>query len=57
MIDVIGSNPGRPLFVLSGKHISYVMHVIGNGQLEHLYFGPQISVSGPDGLCEVHEFR
>ncbi len=56
MIDVIGSNPARPLFVLSGKHISYVMHVIGNGQLEHLYFGPQISVSGPDGLCEVHEF-
>ncbi|MBR3308224.1 MAG: alpha-galactosidase [Lachnospiraceae bacterium] len=56
MIEIKESESGRPLFVLSSRNITYACKVLDNGQLEHLYFGPRISVISSDGLSETHEF-
>ncbi|MBR5421164.1 MAG: alpha-galactosidase [Lachnospiraceae bacterium] len=56
MIEVKEFEENKPLFILSGKHITYVMKVLDNGQIEHLYFGPKIAVASSDGLSEAHEF-
>ncbi|MBR3525397.1 MAG: alpha-galactosidase [Lachnospiraceae bacterium] len=54
MIEVKENEGGQPLFILSGKESTYAMKVLPNGQIEHLYFGPKISVINSDGLSEAH---
>ena len=48
-----------PAFVLETEKSSYVFHILPTGQPEHIYYGPRISISGPEdlnALMEKHVF-
>ena len=49
----------EPAFVLETEKSSYVFHILPTGQPEHIYYGPRISINGPEdlnALMEKHVF-
>ena len=46
------------LFVLDTRKTTYAFHVLPTGQLEHLYYGKQITITDSGaGLAERHAFQ
>ena len=49
----------RPAFLLETESSTYVFRILPTGQPEQLYYGPRVSVQGPEdleALAEKHVF-